>query len=53
MKDIDPALYKLPPQNIEAEQSILGSVLLENHAINAAQEIINPNDFYNEAHRRI
>ncbi len=53
MKDIDPALYKLPPQNIESEQSILGSVLLENHAINAAQEIINPNDFYNEAHRRI
>ncbi len=45
MKDIDPALYKLPPQNIEAEQSILGSVLLENHAINAAQEIINENDF--------
>ena len=53
MKDIDPALYKLPPQNIEAEQSILGSVLLENHAINAAQEIINHNDFYNEAHRKI
>ncbi len=53
MKDIDPALYKLPPQNIEAEQSILGSVLLENHAVNAAQEILNPNDFYNEAHRKI
>lgn len=53
MKDIDPALYKLPPQNIEAEQSILGGILLENSAINAAQEIIGRNDFYNEAHRKI
>ncbi len=53
MKDIDPALYKLPPQNIEAEQSILGSILLENGSINAALEIINKGDFYNEAHRKI
>ena len=40
MKDLDPSLYKLPPQNIEAEQSILGSILLENSAINAVQEIL-------------
>ena len=53
MKDIDPALYKIPPQNIEAEQSILGSILLENGSINAAQEIISKADFYNEAHRKI
>ncbi len=36
MRDIDPSLYKVPPQNIEAEQSILGSILLENSAINSA-----------------
>ena len=53
MKDIDPSLYKLPPQNIEAEQSILGSILLENSAINAAQETIAKDDFYSEAHRKI
>jgi len=53
MKDIDPALYKLPPQNVEAEQSILGSILLENGSINAALEIINKGDFYNESHRKI
>ena len=53
MKDIDPALYKVPPQNIEAEQSILGSILLENSSINAAQEMISKADFYNEAHRKI
>ncbi|HOG12503.1 MAG: replicative DNA helicase [Smithellaceae bacterium] len=53
MKDIDPSLYKLPPQNIEAEQSILGSILLENGTINAVQEILNRDDFYSEAHRKI
>mgnify|MGYP000942088946 CR=1 FL=1 len=39
MKDIDPSLYKLPPQNIEAEQSILGGILLDNSVINAALEV--------------
>ncbi|PKN20046.1 MAG: replicative DNA helicase [Deltaproteobacteria bacterium HGW-Deltaproteobacteria-6] len=53
MKDIDPSLYKLPPQNTEAEQSILGSILLENGSINAALEIINKGDFYSESHRKI
>lgn len=53
MKDIDPSLHKLPPQNIEAEQSILGAVLLENDAINNALEILGANDFYNESHRKI
>ncbi|HQL01055.1 MAG TPA: replicative DNA helicase, partial [Smithellaceae bacterium] len=53
MKDIDPSLYKLPPQNIEAEQSILGGILLDNSVINAALEVIGHNDFYNEAHRKI
>jgi replicative DNA helicase len=53
MKDIDPSLYKIPPQNIEAEQSIIGSILLENNAINNVLEVMTKNDFYNEAHRKI
>jgi replicative DNA helicase len=53
MKDIDPSLFKVPPQNLEAEQSILGSILLENSAINSVLEVISRNDFYNEAHRKI
>jgi replicative DNA helicase len=53
MREIDPSLYKLPPQNIEAEQSILGSILLENNAINSVLEILTKGDFYNEAHRKI
>ncbi|MBN1474076.1 MAG: replicative DNA helicase [Syntrophaceae bacterium] len=53
MKENDPSLYKVPPQNIEAEQSILGGILLENSAINSALEFISKNDFYSEAHRKI
>jgi len=53
MREIDPSSYKVPPQNIEAEQSILGSILLENSAINAVQEILSPGDFYSEAHKKI
>jgi len=53
MREIDPSSYKIPPQNIEAEQSILGSILLENSAINIVQEILSPADFYSEAHRKI
>jgi replicative DNA helicase len=46
-------LHKLPPQSIEAEQSILGAILLENHAIDRAIRNIQPDDFYKESHRRI
>ncbi len=53
MKDIDPALLKLPPQNLEAEQSILGGVLLNNQALNQVLELLGPDDFYSEAHRKI
>ena len=34
MKDIDASLHKLPPQNLEAEQSVLGGILLDNPALN-------------------
>jgi len=30
MRDIDASLYKVPPQNLDAEQSILGGILLDN-----------------------
>lgn len=44
---------KLPPQNIEAEQSVLGGVLLQNDAINRVVEVVSPEDFYRESHRKI
>jgi len=53
MKDIDYSLHKVPPQNIEAEQSILGGILLDNHAVNSVLEILEAGDFYSEAHRKI
>lgn len=53
MKDIDLALDRLPPQNIEAEQSVLGAILLENEALPKAIEILSPEDFYKGSHRKI
>lgn len=41
------------PQNIEAERSVLGAVLLDNKALNAASEKIVPADFCHDHHRRI
>ena len=44
---------KIPPQNLEAEQSVLGSILIDNESINKVLEILNPEDFYKESHRKI
>ena len=49
----DVSSHKLPPQNVEAEQSVLGGILIENDAINKVMEILTPEDFYRDAHRRI
>lgn len=44
---------RTPPQSIEAEESVLGAVLIDNHAINAALEIVKADDFYRAAHAAI
>lgn len=46
-------LHRVPPQNMEAEQSVLGGILLDNQALNAAQEIISAADFYSDGHKKI
>jgi len=46
-------LQRVPPQNIEAEQSVLGSMLLEKEAILSASEILKGEDFYKESHKKI
>jgi replicative DNA helicase len=51
--DLDTASFKLPPQNIEAEQSILGGILIENDALNTVVEFLEDNDFYRESHQKI
>lgn len=44
---------KIPPQNIEAEMAVLGSMLLDHEAISQAIEIVEPSFFYKEAHKKI
>jgi replicative DNA helicase len=44
---------RLPPQNLEAEQSALGSMLLDKTAAERVLEVLMPEDFYREAHQRI
>lgn len=41
---------KLPPQNIEAERSLLGSLLIDKDSIIKVADIINPDDFYRDDH---
>ena len=53
MKEIDSTLDKLPPQNIEAEQSVLGAILLDNSALTTTLELLDYDDFYKDSHRRI
>lgn len=42
---------KLPPQNLDAEQSVLGAILVDEQALIAALEILLPGDFYKPAHK--
>jgi replicative DNA helicase len=44
---------RLPPQNIEAEQSILGSLMLSKEAIIKIADLVKPKDFYHPAHEII
>ena len=53
MATLDDNLRKVPPQNLEAESSVLGGILLENEAINRVLELLMPEDFYRESHRKI
>lgn len=46
-------LDRVPPQNKEAEQSVLGAVFLSKEALITAIEILRPEDFYKTAHQRI
>jgi replicative DNA helicase len=45
--------HRLPPQNLEAEQCVLGSVLLQQGALAKILDLLIPEDFYREAHKII
>jgi len=45
--------YKVPPHNMEAEQAIVGGILINNDALNQIVDILSGEDFYREAHALI
>ncbi|HEX6157133.1 MAG TPA: replicative DNA helicase [Burkholderiales bacterium] len=51
----DPQLLalKLPPHSVEAEQSLLGALLLDNQAFDRVADVVVAEDFYRDDHRRI
>ena len=51
--DPELAAIKLPPHSVEAEQSVLGGLLLENHAWDRIADVISQHDFYRHDHRLI
>ena len=53
MSNKDPWLQKVPPQNIEVEQSILSAILIDNNTLPEVLEVVSEKDFYREAHRKI
>ncbi|MBK8523746.1 MAG: replicative DNA helicase [Betaproteobacteria bacterium] len=52
---IDPAIaaLRIPPHSIEAEQSVLGGLLLDNQAYDKISDLVSESDFYRDEHRRI
>jgi replicative DNA helicase len=51
--DAQVAALKLPPHSIEAEQSLIGGLLLDNNAWDRIADIVSESDFYRDDHRRI
>ena len=49
----DGATYRAPPNNIEAEQALLGAILVNNDAYDRVSDFLRPEHFSEELHRRI
>ena len=49
----DSLFTKIPPQSIEAEQAVLGAILLDNESFHQVIEMLDGYDFYRDAHRKI
>lgn len=45
--------FKLPPHSLEAEQALLGGLLLDNAAWERVADLVGPDDFYRDEHKRI
>ncbi|HYL64078.1 MAG TPA: replicative DNA helicase, partial [Candidatus Methylomirabilis sp.] len=53
MATASPTLEKSLPNNLDAERSVLGAILLDNNALNTAIENLSPEDFFLDQHRRV
>jgi replicative DNA helicase len=53
MATIDENLRRVPPQSLEAEESVLGGIMLDNTALDRVVELVQPDDFYRGAHRKL
>ena len=53
MEDISAELRKIPPQQIEAEQSLLGGIMVDSAGLPSALEVLKGDEFYKESHRII
>lgn len=51
--DAEVAALRLPPHSVEAEQSLIGGLLLDNSAWDRVADIVSESDFYRDDHRRI
>ena len=48
--DMEAAMKRIPPHSIEAEQAVLGAMLMNKDAVMVASEILTGNDFYQSAY---
>lgn len=53
IKDSSLAELRVPPHSLEAEQSVLGGLLLDNQAWDRIGDMVGDHDFYRDEHRRI
>ena len=53
MATLEDALRKVPPQSLEAEESVLGGILIDSHALDRVIEVMGTDDFYRETNRKV
>ena len=46
-------MQRIPPHNIEAEQSLLGAILVDPESMIKVADAIRPQDFYKDSHRLV
>lgn len=49
----DQYLYHLPPHNLDAEESLISAILVDNSTLNDVVDIVSPDDFYRTVHKEI